>query len=183
MNSEDPQPPAGDPPVGDPPITDPPTLEPPSGDPPPLQPPADDPRIGDPPPPETPGMQFMLDGAPSGEERAWGVLAHLLAAAGYMTGFGYLGWVGPLVVWIKKRDGSPFIAYHALQSLFFQLAWTAVLTVGWSLLFYAHWLIPILFFAVSIPVVWSLIAAVRTFNSGWFEYPVAGGWAREMVTG
>ena len=40
------------------------------------------------------------------DERTMAMLAHLL---GIVTGF-----LGPLVIWLIKKDQSKFVAYHAL---------------------------------------------------------------------
>lgn len=118
---------------------------------------------------------------PERELRVWAVLAHLLAIAGYMTGFGLLGWVGPLVIWIKQRKSDPFVAFHALQSLFFQLIWTGLLFVGLRLL----WLMPELFLgwllASAVPVIWSVIAALKAHQGEWYQYPLVGHWALDLT--
>src|SRR5687768_12738889 len=78
----------------------------------------------EPPRPDEPARRELP--APTGEQRTWAMLAHLLALPGLLTLFGWLTWVGPLVVWVCRRKDSPFVAFHALQSLLFQLAWIAI---------------------------------------------------------
>jgi uncharacterized Tic20 family protein len=118
---------------------------------------------------------------PGGELRVWAVLAHLLAIAGYMTSFGLLGWVGPLSVWIKQRKSDPFVAFHALQSLFFQLIWTGLLFVGIRLV----WLKPDLFLgwllSSAVPVIWCVVAALRAHQGEWYQYPLVGHWALDLT--
>jgi uncharacterized Tic20 family protein len=119
--------------------------------------------------------------APGGEERTWAVLAHLLAIGGFMTGFGWLGWVGPLVVWVKRRELGPFVAFHALQSLFFQLAWVGALFVGIRVAVVVPEFIYPWFFAGAVPVVWSIIGALKAHNGEWYQYPCVGRWALELT--
>jgi len=125
----------------------------------------------------TPALPLL----PGGELRVWAVLAHMLAIAGYMTGFGLLGWVGPLVIWIKLRKSDPFVAFHALQSLLFQLIWTGLLFVGIRLI----WLMPemILCWVLSsaVPVVWCVIAAIKAHQGEWYQYPLVGHWALDLT--
>ena len=56
---------------------------------------------------------------PSVEERNWAVGAHLSAL---VTFVGIPSFVGPLVVWLMKKDESPFVGEHARQALNFNLS-------------------------------------------------------------
>jgi uncharacterized Tic20 family protein len=118
---------------------------------------------------------------PSGELRVWAVLAHLLAIGGYMTAFGLLGWVGPLVIWIKQRKADPFVAFHALQSVFFQLIWAGLLFVGLRFI----WVLPEIFLCwillSTVPVIWAVIAALKAHQGQWYQYPLVGHWALDLT--
>jgi len=119
------------------------------------------------------------------EDRTWGMLAHLLAAGGYFLGL--LAWAGPLVVWLVKRNSSPFAAYHGLQSLYFQLVWMAALTVGWivtvvlMMLLVGFLLIPVMCALTLVPVIWAVVAGVKANAGEWYEYPLAGRWAARTL--
>lgn len=65
------------------------------------------------------------------DENMWSVLAHLSIFLNVVTGF--LGPVAALVVWLMFRERSPVVAFHALQSLWYQVAWLVILTVGWTI--------------------------------------------------
>ena len=60
-------------------------------------------------------------GAPPTEnERTWGMLAHLSALAGLvMPMIGIV--LGPLAVWLLRRDQSPFVEAHAKEALNFNI--------------------------------------------------------------
>ncbi|HEY5269895.1 MAG TPA: DUF4870 domain-containing protein, partial [Anaerolineales bacterium] len=58
--------------------------------------------------------------APS-DERTWGMLSHLSVLLNLVTGFG--GPIAALIIYLVYKDRSRFVAYHALQSLVFQLIW------------------------------------------------------------
>jgi uncharacterized Tic20 family protein len=45
-----------------------------------------------------------------------------LGLAGYVVPFGNI--IGPLVVWLTKKDESAFVAEHARQALNFQISMT-----------------------------------------------------------
>ena len=58
--------------------------------------------------------------APTENERTWGMLAHLSALAGVVVWL--LGCIlGPLIVWIVRRDQSAFVAEHAREALNFNI--------------------------------------------------------------
>ena len=52
------------------------------------------------------------------EEKTWSMLSHLLQISGIFTaGIGYF--VGPLIVYLLKKQESPFVEEHAKESLNF----------------------------------------------------------------
>src|SRR6266571_8238308 len=80
------------------------------------------------PQPPTGGPQYV----PTSEERQWGLLAHL---SGLIASFlGGLSFLGPLVVWIIKKDQSPFVADQAKEALNFQIAVTIAVWVSIALI-------------------------------------------------
>lgn len=54
------------------------------------------------------------------EERTWGMLCHLLALSAFVTGIGMI--LGPLIVWLIKKDASPFVNEQGKNSLNFQIS-------------------------------------------------------------
>ena len=54
------------------------------------------------------------------DERTWAMLAHLRTLVGYVFWIG--AYLDPLVIYLVYKDKSSFVAFHALQSLVFQLA-------------------------------------------------------------
>ena len=60
-----------------------------------------------PPPPKPTGQ-------PTQDERTWGLIAHL---SGILAGF-----LGPLIIWLVKKDESPFVSDQAKEALNFQIA-------------------------------------------------------------
>ena len=53
------------------------------------------------------------------EARQWGMFAHLASLAGFIIPFG--NFVGPLVVWLMKKDTMPFVNDQGKESMNFQI--------------------------------------------------------------
>jgi uncharacterized Tic20 family protein len=65
------------------------------------------------------------------EERTWSVVAHLSTFLNIFTGF--LGPIVAFIIWLVHREKSPTVAYHALRSVFYQVAWLVAIAVGWTI--------------------------------------------------
>jgi uncharacterized protein len=55
-------------------------------------------------------------------ERTWAALCHLAAFAGFVFPFGHI--VGPLVVWLLRRDESPLVDDQGKEAMNFQISTT-----------------------------------------------------------
>ncbi|NLZ31550.1 MAG: DUF4870 domain-containing protein [Firmicutes bacterium] len=100
------------------------------------------------------------------------MLAHLLALAGLILPFGSI--IGPLVIWLIKKDESPFVDKNGKESLNFQISTTIYLIVAGILAFITLGLLFFLPIAVSIFwLVYVIIASVRVSNGEDFSYPLA----------
>jgi uncharacterized Tic20 family protein len=58
---------------------------------------------------------------PTKDERTWGMIAHLSAFAGLVLPFAGIV-IGPLVVWLIKRDESQFVADQGKEALNFNIS-------------------------------------------------------------
>jgi uncharacterized Tic20 family protein len=68
------------------------------------------------PPPESPPPSVPPNG---NDERTWALLGHLSAFTAFITGLGCV--IGPLIVWLVKRDTMPFAGEQALEALNFNI--------------------------------------------------------------
>ena len=109
--------------------------------------------------------------APTENERTWGMLAHLAALAGLVLPL--IGNIlGPLVVWLAKRDSSAFVAAHAKESLNFNI--TVVLAgvvCGFLALIFIGFLLGTALFIAWL--VMTLIAAIKASEGAPYHYPVS----------
>jgi uncharacterized Tic20 family protein len=58
-------------------------------------------------------------GALTADDKQWGMFAHLAVFLGLVAAG--LTFIGPLIVWLAKKDQSRFVDYHGKESLNFQL--------------------------------------------------------------
>jgi uncharacterized protein len=114
----------------------------------------------------------------SSEVRNWGLAAHLSAYAGAWVALAFLG---PLVVWLLKRDEHPFIEHHAKEALNFNLSFLlygvvgTVIAVPLGLLTLGLGFIPLALVAAALVIVWLLfpiLAAIRASNGEGYRYPL-----------
>ena len=109
--------------------------------------------------------------APTENERTWGMLAHLSALAGVVVWL--LGCVlGPLAVYLSRRDQSEFVAEHAREALNFNItvALAAVVCLLLMLVFVGFILGAALFIAW---LVLTLIAAIKASEGAIYRYPIS----------
>ena len=64
-------------------------------------------------------------GLPSQDERNMGLLVHLISFSSLVFPLGNI--VGPLIVWMVKKDQSEFVNEHGKESLNFQVTTTIVM--------------------------------------------------------
>jgi len=116
---------------------------------------------------ESPGPAGM----PSENERTWAMLAHLAALAGIVVWlFGAV--LGPLAVWLARRDQSAFVAEHAREALNFNITVVlAAILCGLLMLVFIGVLL-----ACALFIAWlvlTLIAAIRASEGQHYRYPVS----------
>lgn len=119
----------------------------------------------------------------SRDEETWSALAHLSVFLNLFTGF--LGPVGALVIWLMYKDRSPRVAFHALQSLWYQVAWMVILVVGWTITTFlmivlvGFLLVPVMIVASLVPFAHMAYAAYKVNQGVDYRYP----WVSDLVDG
>jgi len=68
-----------------------------------------------------------------GDEKTWAVLAHVAAPLGALLSAGWLGFVGPLVIWLMYRDRSGFVRAASARSFNFNIVLIVGNAVAWVL--------------------------------------------------
>jgi uncharacterized Tic20 family protein len=118
--------------------------------------------------------------APTGIEtdpnaRTWGLLAHLSCLAGLLgIPFGHV--LGPLIIWLIKKNEMPFVDDQGKESLNFQItvALAAIITsplVCTGFLFF----VPIV--VVIVGIVFGVIGGIKANQGVYYRYP----WALRLI--
>jgi hypothetical protein len=101
--------------------------------------------------------------APSKDSKNLAVLCHML---GLITSF-----LGPLILWLMKKDNDAFVEHHGREALNFQLTLLIVYLVG-GLLICLH----VGFFVIAAAwignLVFSILAASAASKGQCYQYPV-----------
>jgi uncharacterized Tic20 family protein len=105
---------------------------------------------------------------PSTDAKNWATLTQLSALVMFL---GIPAVIGPLVVWLIKRDDDPFIDYSGKEALNFNISFLiyGVVAAFLIILLIGLILLPIVF------VVWLvlvIVAAVKTSNGEYYRYPL-----------
>ncbi len=148
------------------------------------EPVAADPGTVPPPPPAgygAPPAPPLAAGGPTppsaipSESRNWAMGAHLSAIAAVVVGG--LSFLGPLVLWLVKKDDDAFVGYHAKEALNFNISVLiyvaaavalSIATLGIGLIF----VIPLGLIASVGWLIVTVIAAMKASNGESYRYPL-----------
>ena len=122
------------------------------------------------PPPEIAVEPQAITERADRDARNWGMFCHLAAAAFFaLPGFGNI--IGPLIVWLIKREEHPFIDEQGRESLNFQISMSiyALLAAPTMCLGIGFILLPAI---LIIDVVFTIIACMKASNGISYRYPL-----------
>jgi uncharacterized protein len=108
-------------------------------------------------------------GAVDADARQWAMLAHLSALAGLVI---VLNWLGPLIIYLVKKDEHPFIEDQSREALNFNISVFIYSLVSGILILVVIGvlLLPAILIAW---VILTVIAAVRANNGEAYRYPLS----------
>lgn len=103
------------------------------------------------------------------EEKTHAMLCHLLALSGIVIPFGNI--IGPLIMWLMKKDHSYFVDMHGKESLNFQISNLIYTFISGLLMFIVIGFVttPILFIFW---LVMTIIASIRASEGNGYRYPL-----------
>lgn len=97
------------------------------------------------------------------------MLGHVAAFAGLVVPFGNI--LGPLVIWLVKKDTMPFAADQAKEALNFNITWTIAMLVSAALVLVLIG-IPLLAALTIAWLVLTIVAAVKASSGERYRYPL-----------
>jgi len=141
-----------------------------------------DPTANDPTPPDDPDSNENLIpqssdpplsiSASEKENRNWALIAHLSSLSSFV---GIPGFIGPLVVWLIKKDELPFAAAQAKEALNFQitlLIYCIICVVLLMTVIGALIAIPGFIALVIIELVFTILATIKAGEGEAYRYPM-----------
>jgi uncharacterized protein len=104
------------------------------------------------------------------DDKTMGMLCHLSALAGFVIPFGAI--IGPLIVWLMKKEQSAFIDYHGKEALNFQIT----MAIGFLISFILIFIVIGFFLIVGLAIfslVMTIIAAIKANEGENYRYPIS----------
>ena len=102
----------------------------------------------------------------SKEEQNWAMCCHLAALSGFIIPFGNI--VGPLIVWLIKKDTMPLVDQHGKEALNFQITVTIAMIISFLLMLVVIGIV--LVFVVGLGALILTILATVKVSNGQFDY-------------
>lgn len=106
------------------------------------------------------GAETSTPFKPSGDERTMAILAHILTL--------FSAILAPLIIYLIKKEDSPYVADHAKESLNFQIT-MAIICIGLGITIIGIFLIP---FVLIFVVICVLIGTIQASDNKLFRYPL-----------
>jgi len=106
---------------------------------------------------------------PEKEERTWGMFCHLIVFTGFIIPFASI--IGPLVIWMIKRDEMPFVDDQGKESLNFQITIMLAMIASGILMFVLIGFV-LIFVVVIFQFIMIIIASIKANEGVYYRYPM-----------
>lgn len=103
------------------------------------------------------------------EDRTWGMLCHLSSLLLFI-GIPFGNIIGPLVIWLIKRENSPFIDAHGKESLNFQISMTIYALISAVLVLVLLGIVMLIALAIA-DIILIIIASIKANSGENYTYP------------
>lgn len=110
-------------------------------------------------PPPVAETAQTADTSLSSDSRNMGMLCHLLALSGIVIPFGAI--VGPLIIWLLKKENDPYVDAQGKESLNFQISVTIYAIVSSILIM----VVIGIFLLLGILVAWLVLTIIGTIKA------------------
>lgn len=119
--------------------------------------------------PMTPPADTPKPPASNRDQNTWGMLCHLSALLGFVIPLGHI--LGPLVVWLVKKQEYPFVDDQGKEALNFQLSMTLYYIVALILIIILIGIVLLIALAIFSLVV-TIIAMIKANEGVAYRYPM-----------
>jgi uncharacterized protein len=106
---------------------------------------------------------------PNKDQNTWAMLCHLSALAGFIIPLGNI--IGPLVIWMIKKDEFPLVADQGKESLNFQISMTLYYIVSAILIIVLIGILLLIGLAIF-SLIMIIIAMVKANEGVAYRYPL-----------
>ena len=104
----------------------------------------------------------------SADERQWAMFAHLSALIGFIIPFGNL--LGPLIIWLMKKETMPFVDQQGKEALNFQITVTIAMMVSAILIIVVIGFV--LMFVIGLAaLILTIMAGIKANEGVAYRYP------------
>lgn len=103
------------------------------------------------------------------QEKQWGMYAHLAAFSTFVIPFGSI--IGPLIVYLTKKDEYEFVNDQGKEVLNFQITWSIILMISALMIFVGIGILMLIGFGIA----WLILVIVGTVaasNGQYYRYPL-----------
>ncbi len=105
------------------------------------------------------------------DARTWGMFCHLAALAAFV-GIPFGNILGPLVIWLIKKNDYPFVDQQGKSALNFQISMAIYAIIPFLLVFVVIG-IPLLIALGVADLIMVILAAVKANNGESYKYPLS----------
>ncbi|MCU7519020.1 MAG: DUF4870 domain-containing protein [Ignavibacteria bacterium] len=103
------------------------------------------------------------------DTKLWGMLCHLSALLMFVIPFGNI--IGALVVWMLKKDVSPFVNDQGKESLNFQISMTIYIFAAFVLMLVAIGIVLMVILGI-LELILIIVASVQANDGKAYRYPL-----------
>lgn len=100
---------------------------------------------------------------PTPDEKTMGILSHILCLVG--------GFIAPLIIYLIKKDESPYIREQAKEALNFQITVIICYIISWILIFVVVGLL-LVFLVLIADLILIIIATIKASEGKLYRYPI-----------
>lgn len=123
----------------------------------------------DPQPPSVPEPSPQTPPPPIIADQKWPLWVHLSVLAGFVIPFGNI--IGPLIIWLLKRQEIPAVEQHGREVLNFQISFAIYFCVAFVLIyaFIGVLIVPVL---AILWLVFTIIGIVKASKDEFYRFPL-----------